>query len=136
MSFDIQRGTNISHWLSQSRVRGEGRAAYFQQSDVQLLAATGLDHLRIPVDEEQMWDEAGNPDAEAFDLLNNALDWCAAAGLKAIVDLHILRSHFFLDDNPPLYTDPAEAKRFTRTGSSFKMCSCLDRWVMVIGDSA
>lgn len=112
MSFDIKRGTNISHWLSQSRVRGERRAAYFQQSDVQLLAETGLDHLRIPIDEEHMWDEAGNPEAEAFDLLNNALDWCAAVGLKAIVDLHILRSHFFLDDNPPLYTDPAEAERF------------------------
>lgn len=112
MTFTIHRGTNISHWLSQSRVRGAARQSYFQQSDVQLLAGIGLDHLRIPIDEEQMWDTAGNPEADAFVLLNNALDWCAEAGLKAIVDLHILRSHYFLDDNPPLYTDPAEAERF------------------------
>ena len=112
MPFIIHRGTNISHWLSQSRARGAQRVAYFQPTDVQRLAGIGLDHLRIPIDEEQMWDEAGNPESEAFQLLDNALDWCAAAGLKTVMDLHTLRSHHFLEKNPPLYSDPAEAERF------------------------
>ncbi len=112
MSFAIQRGTNISHWLSQSKKRGADRRAFFTPSDVQWLADHGLDHVRIPIDEEQMWDEAGCPEPEAFDLLQSALDRCAAAGLRAIVDLHILRSHYFLDSSPKLYTDPAEAQRF------------------------
>jgi len=112
MSFTIQRGTNISHWLSQSKRRGAERRAWFTQPDVKRLADLGLDHLRIPIDEEQMWDEAGNPEPEAFDLLQAALDWCADVGLRAIVDLHILRSHYFLDTSPKLYTDPAEAERF------------------------
>jgi endoglucanase len=112
MAFTIKRGTNISHWLSQSTRRGEARKTWFTRQDVQRLAAMGFDHLRIPVDEEQMWDEEGNPDREAFGLLDAALDCCKEAGLRAIVDLHILRTHHFLDPNPRLYRDPAEAGRF------------------------
>ncbi len=113
MAFKVHRGTNISHWLSQSKARGEARRTYFTKQDVQRLADWGLDHLRIPIDEEQMWDEVGRPEPEAFDLLGQALDWCAAAGLRAIVDLHLLRTHHFLDENdPPLYTDPEEQARF------------------------
>lgn len=113
MAFGIKRGTNISHWLSQSQARGAERRAYFTQEDVKRLADLGLDHLRIPIDEEQMWDEAGNQEPEAFDLLDAALDWCAAAGLRAVVDLHLLRTHHFLDtEDPPLFADPAEEGRF------------------------
>ncbi len=116
MAFTIQRGTNISHWLSQSQRRGAERRAFFTQADVQRLAKMGggqLDHLRIPIDEEQMWDAEGNPEPEAFELLDAALDWCAESGLRAIVDLHLLRSHHFLDtEDPPLFADPQEATRF------------------------
>jgi endoglucanase len=113
MAYKIHRGTNISHWLSQSDRRGAERRAYFTQEDVQRLADMGLDHLRIPIDEEQMWDADGTPEAEAFALLDNALDWCAEAGLRAIVDLHLLRTHHFLDkEDPPLFADPAEEARF------------------------
>lgn len=112
MPFTIQKGTNVSHWLSQSKKRGSDRKNWFTQQDVKWLADHGLDHVRIPIDEEQMWDEAGCPEPEAFDLLQSALDWCAEAGLRAIVDLHILRSHYFLEESPKLYSDPAEAVRF------------------------
>ena len=112
MAFEIHRGTNISHWLSQSKARGAERRAYFTRADVQRLADLGLDHLRIPIDEEQMWTETGGREKEAFDLLDSALDWCQAANLRAIVDLHILRSHHFLDAEPRLFTEPAEEKRF------------------------
>ena len=36
--FQISRGVNIAHWLSQSNVRGEGRAAYFVEEDVSRIA--------------------------------------------------------------------------------------------------
>jgi len=118
MSFTIKRGTNISHWLSQSKRRGTARREFFTQDDVQRLTKMGeggqpFDHLRIPIDEEQMWDDAGNQESEAFALLDNALDWCEAAGLRAVVDLHILHTHYFLDEtDPPLFADPAEEARF------------------------
>ncbi len=112
VTFSVRRGTNISHWLSQSRRRGEERRAYFTRRDVEFLAGLGLDHLRIPIDEEQLWEEAGQPDEEAFGLLDRALDWCAEVGLKVIVDLHILRSHHFDSRERPLWTEVAAQERF------------------------
>ncbi|MHC5055398.1 MAG: glycoside hydrolase family 5 protein [Planctomycetota bacterium] len=112
MAFDIRRGTNVSHWLSQSDRRGEERLKYFTLEDVERLAGLGFDHLRIPVDEEQLWDDKARPEEEAFELLDKALDWCAACGLRAVVDLHILRSHDFNSDEKPLWTDAAAQERF------------------------
>ena len=113
MPFDIHRGTNVSHWLSQSEARGEARRRYFTRGDAQRLADLGLDHLRIPIDEEQMWDESGRRDREAFDLLDGCLQWCRELRLRVIVDLHILRSHHFNDaEEPRLFADPAEPERF------------------------
>ena len=112
MPFDIRRGTNISHWLSQSKRRDAERREWFTQADVQRLAGWGFDHIRLPIDEEQMWDEAGRKEPEAWALLDSALNWCHDAGLRVIVDLHILRSHYFMDTSPPLFTDTAEAEKF------------------------
>ena len=110
--FPLRRGTNISHWLSQSRTRGPSRREYFQRKDAAWLASLGLDHLRLPVDEEQLFDEAGKPEAEAFELLNKALDWCDEFSLRAVVDLHILRSHHFNEKVKPLWTEAAAQERF------------------------
>lgn len=110
--FKAKRGTNISHWLSQSQNRGAERRNWFTRDDVAFLAGLGFDHLRIPIDEEQMWDESGKPEAEAFALLNQALDWCADYRLNAIVDLHILRSHHFNNQERPLWTKPEAQERF------------------------
>ena len=57
--FVFKRGTNISHWLSQSNRRGDDRKNYFTEKDVIYLAGLGFDHIRIPVDEEQLWKENG-----------------------------------------------------------------------------
>ncbi|HDQ45529.1 MAG TPA: glycoside hydrolase family 5 protein [bacterium] len=113
-AFTVRRGTNISHWLSQSDRRGEAREAWFTEQDVAFLAGLGLDHLRIPVDEEQLWDEAGEKEPEAFRLLHAGLEWCARHNLRAIVDLHILRSHHFNEPVIRLWTDPAAQDRFVR----------------------
>lgn len=112
--FAIQRGVNISHWLSQSRDRGEERRARFTQDDVSRLAALGFDHLRIPIDEVQMWDESGRPDPEAFALLNEGIKWCLDAGLRVVVDLHILRSHYFYGTERPLWTEREAQDRFVK----------------------
>ncbi len=113
MVYQIRRGTNISHWLSQSKARGVQRANFFTEADVRLIAQLGFDHIRIPIDEEQMWDEQGRREPEAFRLLDAGLDWCEQYGLRAIVDLHILRTHYFVtSENPKLFSDPAETPRF------------------------
>ena len=94
-NFRIKRGTNVSHWLSQSEQRGEARRLHIQEDDFARLKELGFDFVRIPIDEVQFWDEEGNKLPEAWDLLKNALDWSRKYGLRAIVDLHIIRSHYF-----------------------------------------
>jgi len=93
--FRIKRGTNISHWLSQSEERGEARRQHIQEDDFERLEQLGFDFVRIPIDEVQFWDENGNKMPEAWDLLTSALDWSVKHHLRAIVDLHIIRSHYF-----------------------------------------
>ena len=94
-NFRIKRGTNISHWLSQSEQRGEARRLHIQEDDFARLKELGFDFVRIPIDEVQFWDEDGKQLPEAWGLLNNALDWARKYDLRAIVDLHIIRSHYF-----------------------------------------
>ena len=91
----VRKGINISHWLSQSDTRGEKRASYFTEDDVWFLAEAGFDHLRIPIDEEQMFTPEGEKKEEAFKLLHNTLKWCKKYHLIADEDSHILRSHHF-----------------------------------------
>ena len=94
-NFRIKRGTNLSHWLSQSEARGDARRLHIQEDDFERLAQLGFDFVRIPIDEQQFWDEEGNKLPEAWDLLTNALDLARKHNLRAIVDLHIIRSHYF-----------------------------------------
>lgn len=110
--FEIKKGTNVAHWLSQSTRRGKEREQFFTKSDVQKIVNMGFDHIRLPVDEEQLWDENGNRHEEAFQLMQNCIDWCLEKNLKIIVDLHILRSHHFNAEEKPLWTDVTEQEKF------------------------
>ena len=110
--FKIFKGTNIAHWLSQSEASGAARDSFFQEKDVIAIKELGFDHLRLPIDEVQMWDEKGVRHEDAFKLMTNCLDWCQKYQLKVIVDLHILRSHHFNAKVKPLWTDPKEQEKF------------------------
>lgn len=112
--FEIKRGTNIAHWLSQSNRRGEERATFFTQKDIRFIDSAGFDHIRLPIDEEQMWDENGRRHEDAFHLMDECLRWCDEAGLRVVLDLHILRSHHFNAADKPLWTHPAEQDKFIR----------------------
>lgn len=110
--FEVFKGTNIAHWLSQSDRRGSERISFFTQADVEKIAELGFDHIRLPIDEEQMWDENGNRHQDAFSLMEKCVEWCIESKLRVIVDLHILRSHHFNAEEKPLWTDPAEQEKF------------------------
>ncbi len=94
-NFRIHRGTNLSHWLSQSEERGEARRQHIQEDDFERLEQLGFDFIRLPIDEQQFWDEHGNKLPEAWDLLLKGLDLSIKHNLRVIVDLHIIRSHYF-----------------------------------------
>ncbi|PCK07205.1 MAG: glycosyl hydrolase family 5 [Alteromonadaceae bacterium] len=104
--FDIRTGVNISHWLSQSEKRGKARLDYITREDFKRIAALGFDHIRLPMDEIQLNNEDGSMQEEAFVIIHNAIKWAFEFDLKVIIDLHIIRSHHFLDANNLIWTDP------------------------------
>lgn len=111
--FEIHRGVNLSHWLSQCP-RGLDQDTFITERDIAFIRSIGYDHVRLPVDEVQLWNSDGTRIEPAFHLLTTALDWCLKRHLRVIVDLHSVRSHDF---NAPagqnrLWTDPAAQARF------------------------
>ena len=109
--FAIRRGINISHWLSQD-FGWAPREKWFTEKDVRFIAKQGFDHIRLPVDEKELWSAEGRPIESEFKRLVSAIDWCQKAGLRVIVDLHTLNSHHFNAANEglkiTLWTDPAK----------------------------
>ncbi len=110
--FTLHRGTNLAHWLSQSSRRGVERESFITEPDFREIAQMGFDHIRLPIDEVQMWDKNGKRHNDAFQILTNCIDWSAKNNLRVIVDLHILRSHHFNAKVKPLWTVPAEQEKF------------------------
>lgn len=115
--FEIRRGVNLSHWLSQC-FGWSPRDTYITEKDIQFIKSIGYDHVRIPIDEKEMWAEDGTPIPQAFGYLTRALDWCEKAGLRAVVDLHTVRAHHFNAANEggqnTLFTSPKAQETFLK----------------------
>lgn len=113
--FVIRRGTNLSHWLSQD-FGWFPRESFITENDIAWIARTGFDHVRLPIDEKEMWHEDGQPNEAAFAVLTRAIDWSRSHGLRVVVDLHTVRTHHFNAANEgganTLFTDPAAQERF------------------------
>lgn len=106
--FDIHQGVNVGNWLSQSWVMGERREKIFTEEDIDLLAANGFDHIRLPVDEVQLFNQDMTLNEGTVELIHKTIGNCMERGLKVIFDLHILRSFNFLDNDAPLWKSTAE----------------------------
>jgi endoglucanase len=113
--FLVKRGVNLSHWLSQDFGWAPKYTA-INEHDLKFIDSIGYDHVRIPIDEKEMWDSSGAPNEVAFVYLTNCLDWCAKYDLRAIVDLHTVRSHHFNAENEglanTLWTDSTAQQHF------------------------
>ena len=113
--FEIKRGVNLSHWLSQD-FGWSPKYTYINENDIRFIDSIGYDHVRIPIDEKELWDSAGMPVTMAIKHLTDCLDWCAKYKLRAIVDLHIVRAHHFNAGNEgttnTLWTDSTAQKNF------------------------
>ena len=109
--FKFRTGVNVSHWLSQSTKRGEARAKYITKADFDTIAAVGFDHVRIPVDEVQLWDSLGRKEKNGFKLLHNGIKWALENNLRVIVDLHIIRSFYFNAESNPLWRSKTDQEK-------------------------
>lgn len=115
-SFAIRRGINLSHWLSQRIENGPAIKDGMREIDFRKISQDGFDHVRLPIDEEVMWNERGEKNAEAFHCLHQGIRWAMQNDLRVIVDLHIVRSHYFNAGNEGkqnrLWKDAGEQNHF------------------------
>jgi endoglucanase len=81
----LRRGLNLSHWFEYEQGQDVSPA------ELSGLRALGLDHVRIPVDPVVGgWrPEAGGTRLSTLPALRAALEQALAAGLDAVVDLHL-----------------------------------------------
>lgn len=113
-NFKLGNGVNVSHWLSQSEARGEARAKQITKADFDSIAAMGFDHVRLPIDEVQLYDENLNRYEDAFALLKNAIEWTLEDNMNIVIDLHVIRSFHFNNENAggnTLFEKPGEKER-------------------------
>lgn len=90
-------GINIGGWLSQCVHTKEHYDSFIHEDDMKVIKSWGLDHVRLPVDYNLVQDKAGNFKEEGFSYIQNVIDWCKAAGLNMILDLHKTAGYSFDD---------------------------------------
>ena len=113
--FRLAKGVNLSHWLSQC-FGWSPRETFISEADIRFIDSIGMDHVRIPMDEEEMWFEDGTKNQASFDYLHKCIGWAQKYKLKVLVDLHIVRAHHFNSQNGEgantLFTDSVAQNNF------------------------
>lgn len=119
--FKIQKGINISAWLSQtSTTSGPARVAYFTRQDLKQLAGLGFDHIRLPFSEYQLYTPDGKRHDETFSLIHQTIEWCRQANMRVILDCHQTYDHDFSKySSIKLFSEPEAHDRFLALWTRF-----------------
>jgi len=108
--FEIHHGINISNAF---HVTVGSDDCTFHPEEVDSIAAAGFDFVRIPIDEKVFFAEDLQPVEPRFAILRQAIDQCLSYGIRVVLDLHVLRSHSFLNDSGnALFSDESAQERF------------------------
>lgn len=97
--FTLNRGVNLDHWLSQRGVGEDIDPNYITKKDFETIKKLGFDFVRVPIEEQLMYNTDLTRRKIGFDLLDSAVKWSDETGLKMICDLHIIRSFHFNSEN-------------------------------------
>lgn len=124
VEFEIKSGVNISSWLSQvsTRPKDVSRDNFFTLNDLKRMAKWGFDHIRLPVDETTLFTEKGELVPETVKIIHSTIGWCKDNNMRIILDLHILRSHYFNDrENMTLWKNKEDKEKLIEMWR--KMCA-------------
>jgi endoglucanase len=110
----FQRGVNLAHYTA--IVMGKhpfGDPLRVSEADIAWIAAQGFDHVRLPVDEKYIVDDAGHLVPDRLEPINRVLSWARLHGLGVIFDMHTLKGASYADSKSgaAIYTKPALVKR-------------------------
>ena len=112
----LKKGINLGGWISQFGEAGLHHFdSFIKQEDIRQIEDWGFDHVRLPVDYVVLEDKdsPGKYLDRGFEDISRCLDWCAAAGLRVILDLHKAPGYAFDEqDRNDFEINPAKQERF------------------------
>ena len=64
------------------------RANFIGEADIALIAASGFDHVRLPINSRVIQDESGEPIEAGYAMIDRLIQWCREHKLWVLLDLH------------------------------------------------
>ncbi len=112
----FQKGVDLGGWLSQGKYDKEHLDTFITEKDIERIASWGLDHVRVPVDFENIETEAGEERPEGYVYLDHCISWCRKYGLNMVLDLHKTCGYIFddLEYSADFFTSKPLQDRFIR----------------------
>ena len=63
-------------------------AGYITEADIERIAASGFDHVRLPINSRLVQNSDGTPRALGYAMIDRLIDWCRKHRLWVLLDLH------------------------------------------------
>ena len=105
----FQKGVNLGGWLSQGSLDVKHLDEFIKEEDIKRIKQMGCDHLRLPVDFENIFDEIKNETKEiGFKYIDLCIKWCKNNNLNVVLDLHKAPGYVFdnLEYSKGFFDDP------------------------------
>lgn len=64
------------------------RDEFISEADIALIAVSGFDHVRLPINSRVIQDAAGEPIEAGYELIDRLIEWCRTHKLWVLLDLH------------------------------------------------
>ncbi|MGM9585642.1 MAG: glycoside hydrolase family 5 protein [Faecousia sp.] len=92
-----QKGVNLGGWLSQGKLDKEHLDTFITEKDIAVIASWGCDHVRLPVDFENVENPDGSENAAGYGYIDSCVAWCEKYNLNVVLDLHKTLGYIFDD---------------------------------------
>ena len=92
------KGVNLGGWLSQGSLELSHIDTFIKEEDIKRIKEMGCDHLRLPVDFENIYKEKERIDNPiGYKYIDLCISWCQKYELNIVLDLHKAPGYSFDD---------------------------------------
>ena len=96
----FMKGVNLGGWLSQGSLELSHISTFIKEEDIKRIKDMGCDHLRLPVDFENIFDEKTKTKNEiGYKYIDLCINWAKKYKLNVVLDLHKAPGYTFDDLN-------------------------------------
>lgn len=96
--YGFQKGINLGGWLSQGTLDKQHLDTFITEEDIARIDSWGADHVRLPLDYENIENEDGSIKPEGYTYIDNCISWCRKYHLNIVLDLH--KTYGYIFDDP------------------------------------